>query len=166
MIRVDIETIIMAAGPVPSVIVLRERTGGGDTSTRSRALSIQTGSYEAAAISQGINGDRKGRPITHDLALDCIGKLGARVERVEVNRVDGPVFYANVVLAREGEDEVAIDARPSDAIALAVRVNAPVYVEDDVMNRVGTVSHQTEENEEAEQAKFDEFVQSLSPDDF
>lgn len=166
MIRVDIETIIMAAGPVPSVIVLRERSSAETTSAPLRALSIQTGSYEAAAISQGINGKCTGRPITHDLALECIDKLGARVERVEINRVEGTVFYADVVLSRDGEAEAAVDARPSDAIALAVRVNAPVYVEDDVMNRAGTVSYQTKENGEAEQAQFDAFVQNLSPDDF
>ena len=103
MIRVDVETIIMAAGPVPSVVVLRERSSSTGSESPLRALSIQTGSFEAAAISQGINTTNPGRPITHDLMLDMIRKLDAKVERVEINRVDTPVFYASVVLGRNDD---------------------------------------------------------------
>ena len=166
MIRVDIETIIMANGPVPSVVVLRERDSEGTVSAPARSLSIQTGSYEAAAISRGIDSGRASRPITHDLSLGMIDKLGGRIERVEINRVEAPVFYADVVLMDSADREVSVDARPSDAIALAVRANAPIYVEDEVMNRVGTIARQSEEDAEAEQERFDQFVQTLSPDDF
>ena len=138
MIRVDIETIIMAAGPVPSVVVLRERNASTTASEAPlRALSIQTGSFE-------------------------------------INRVDAPLFFASVVLGRGGEDtegaaedEVTLDARPSDALALAVRANAPIYVEDDVMNRAGSISFSpNRESDESELERFDRFVQTLSPDDF
>ena len=175
MIRVDVETIIMAAGPVPSVVVLRERSASTGSESPLRALSIQTGSFEAAAISQGINASNPGRPITHDLMLDMIRKLDAKVERVEINRVDAPVFYASVVLGRndgaadsgKATEELSLDARPSDALALAVRANAPIYVEDDVMNRAGSVSFSpNQENDESEIERFDQFVQTLSPDDF
>ena len=149
MVRVDIETIVMAAGPVPSLIVLRERCSKSDSPAPLRSLSIQTGSFEAAAISRGIDSGRAERPITHDLLLDTVGALGA----------------TTVVLA-DG-DERKIDARPSDAIALAVRSNAPMFVEDDIMNRLGTVStHAEEVDDEQEFEKFDEFVHTLSPDDF
>lgn len=165
MIRVDIETIIMAAGPVPSVIVLRER--GDDASDAPlRALSIQTGSYEAAAIGRGVDGDDGSRPITHDLMVDTIRELGGKLERVEINRVDAPIFYATVVLADQDSHEKRVDARPSDALALAVRSNAPIYVEDDVMNRAGNVSYRGEEDSEKELERFDEFARSVSPDDF
>lgn len=170
MIRTDIETIIMAAGTVPSIIVLRERRGEHASDAPLRALSIQTGSYEAAAISRGIDGSEGPRPITHDLFIDAIAALDAKVERVEINRVDAPVFYARVVLARHAENgsstEVFLDARPSDALALAVRSNAPIYVEDDVMNRAGTISYRQETEAEEEFERFDRFVQTLSPDDF
>lgn len=175
MIRVDIETIIMAAGPVPSVVVLRERNASTTASEAPlRALSIQTGSFEAAAISQGINATNPARPITHDLMLDMVRKLDAKIERVEINRVDAPLFFASVVLGRGGEDtegaaedEVTLDARPSDALALAVRANAPIYVEDDVMNRAGSISFSpNRESDESELERFDRFVQTLSPDDF
>ena len=169
MIRVDIETIIMASGAVPSLIVLRERQANHASDAPLRALSIQTGSFEAASISRGIDGTKHTRPITHDLFIDTLRKLGARVERVEINRVDAPVFYSNIIIARDGEDavEVSIDARPSDALALAVRSNAPIYVEDDVMNRAGTISYHADKDAGDEEFKqFDQFVQTLSPDDF
>lgn len=172
MIRVDIETIIMASGAVPSVIVLRERPAAPATGSATRSLSIQTGSFEAAAISRGID-DRQasGRPITHDLFVETLRQLKVKLERVEITRIDGPVFFAQLVLVREGNDdaieELSVDARPSDALALAVRTNAPVYVEDDVMNRAGTVSpHAARATAEDELEQFDQFVQTLSPDDF
>lgn len=165
MVRVDIETIVMAAGPVPSLIVLRERCGKSDSPAPLRSLSIQTGSFEAAAISRGIDSGRAERPITHDLLLE-LGALGAKLERIEIVRAEPPVFYATIVVLADG-DERKIDARPSDAIALAVRSNAPMFVEDDIMNRLGTVSaHAEEVDDEQEFEKFDEFVHTLSPDDF
>lgn len=166
MIRVDIETIIMAAGPVPSVIVLRERSSESETGAPLRSLSIQTGSYEAASVSHGIDASRKGRPITADLMLEATHALGAKLERVEISRAEPPVFFANVVLTAADGTEVAVDARPSDALALAVRSNAPMFVEDELMNRLGTVSLAREESDEKELEEFDEFVQTLSPDDF
>ena len=66
----------------------------------------------------------------------------------------------------EHDAEVRVDARPSDALALAVRANAPVYVEDDVMNRAGTVSYHEDQKTEDEYARFDEFAHTVSPDDF
>lgn len=186
MIRVDIETIIMASGPVPSVIVLRERKPSNSSSeTPLRALSIQTGPYEAASIGYGIDPNKQvQRPIAHDVLLQSIKGLDAKVERIEINRWEDPVFYADVILARNepaeaAEDaeggaaeaakpaEIKIDARPSDALALATRANAPIYVEDDVMNRAGSVSYQANEQSGTEEfEQFDAFVQNLSPDDF
>lgn len=166
MIRVDIESILMSSGPVPSVIVLRERAGELGSDMPRRRLSIQTGSYEAASISQGVDTGRATRPLTHDLLLDCVASLDAKIERIEINRVDAPLFYANIVLKREPEGELSLDARPSDAIALAVRSNAPMFVEDDIMNRCGAISGPKENEDETELEKFDEFVHTLSPDDF
>ena len=153
MVRVDIETIVMAAGPVPSLIVLRERSSKSDSPAPLRSLSIQTGSFEAAAISRGIDSGRAERP-------------GAKLERIEIVRAEPPVFYATIVVLADGAER-KIDARPSDAIALAVRSNAPMFVEDDIMNRLGTVStHAEDVDDEQEFEKFDEFVHTLSPDDF
>ncbi len=169
MIRTDIETIIMAAGSVPSIIVLRERRGKMPADAPLRALSIQTGSFEAAAISRGIEGQGAARPITHDLFISALQALDAKVERVEINRVDGAVFYATVVLAvqrGENTEERSLDARPSDALSLAVRTNAPIYVDEDIMNRAGTISYNHGDSADEEIEQFDRFVQNLSPDDF
>lgn len=170
MIRVDIETIIMASGPMPSVVVLRERKSGTSSESALRALSIQTGAYEAASIGHGVDAAKQTRrPIAHDLFINTVKKLGSKVERVEINRWEAPVFFADVVLAAtdENAEEIKVDARPSDALAIATRSNAPIYVEDDVMNRAGSVSIPTTEQADAEEfEKFDEFVHTLSPDDF
>lgn len=166
---------------MPSVIVLRERSANPGDQTRARALSIQTGAFEAAAVSRGIDHPTVERPITHDLLLDVVDKLGGRLERVEIDRVDAPIFYASLVLrgaasaeidgaAAPTEDapEIRVDARPSDALALAVRANAPIFVEDDVMNRAGYLGSRDngEADVESEIEQFDEFVKTLSPDDF
>lgn len=118
------------------------------------------------AISRGIDSGRAERPIAHDLLLDMLDALDAKLERIEIVRAEPPVFYATVVVLADS-NEHRIDARPSDAIALAVRSNAPMFVEDDIMNRLGTVSPVAEEvDDEQEFEKFDEFVHTLSPDDF
>lgn len=166
MIRVDIETIVMAGGSVPSVIVLRERGRSGGAASPMRSLSIQTGSYEAASISRGINDEHKGRPITHDVFVSALEALDARVARVEIDRMEAPVFYSSVIISDSSGIEHAIDARPSDAIALAVRTNAPIYVEDDIMNRAGSAAPHEGDDSEEEFEQFDRFVQTLSPDDF
>ncbi|MDO4595830.1 MAG: bifunctional nuclease family protein [Coriobacteriaceae bacterium] len=165
MVRVDVAGIMMADGPVPSVIILRERKC---SSAPCRTLSIKTGAIEAKAIAQGLYHEEPQRPITHDLLASTIGALGAIVRRVVIARMDRPVFYANVVLASKGSsEETFLDARPSDAIALAARTGAPIFVEDDVMNRAGSTNKAEDEGAlEQEYVQFDEFVQHLSPNDF
>lgn len=178
MIRVDIESIMMANGPMPSLVVLRERDTAAHGESKPRALSIQTGAFEAAAIGQGIDDDTPARPITHDLLLSTVRSLGAHVERVEISRMDAPVFYATVVLdgnravsdetPAPARGEIKIDARPSDALALAVRSNAPIYVEDDVMNRAGTTqpAGTAGADDTADLDQLDELIKHLTPDDF
>lgn len=171
MIRVDIESILMTSGPVPSVVVLRERRPSAAAADAPlRALSIPTGPYEAASIGHGIGDLHKPlRPIAHDLFLNVVKSLHSKVERVEINRWDDPVFYAEVVLlsADEPAEEIKLDARPCDALAVATRANAPIYVEDDIMNRAGSYSLSASELSAAEEIqRFDEFIKTVSPDDF
>ena len=111
-----------------------------------------TGSFEAAAISRGIDSGRAERPIAHDLLLDTLDALDAKLERIEIVRAEPPVFYATVVVLADS-NEHRIDARPSDAIALAVRSNAPMFVEDDIMNRLGTVSPVAEEVDDEQELR-------------
>ena len=166
MIRVDVESIIMAAGAAPSVIILRERQKD-EHGAAARALSIPVGGWEAAAVTNGVEHRDTPRPIPHDLLVEAVRGLGGSIKRAEINRIENPVFYASLVLATASGEEVALDARPSDAMAVAARANAPIYVEDDIMNRIGNISLQTADDaDDRELEQFDEFVQSLSPDDF
>ena len=168
MVRVDIESIVMASAPVPSLIVLRERSTSDADDAPQRSLSIQTGSYEAASIGHGIEQGNLTRPITADISLSLITKLGGKLERVVIDRMDAPTFMADLVLSDADGKEMRIDSRPSDALALAVRANAPIFVEDDVMNRAGSTSAPNTDSadEQAELEQFDKFVQTLTPDDF
>lgn len=161
----------MASDSIPSVIVLRERQTTGDGDMPPRALSIETGSFEATAISRGIEHAAGGRPLTHDLFVETMSRLGVKLERIEINAMDAPVFYSRLVLVNVDQigetNEFTVDSRPSDALSLAVRVNAPVYVEDEVMNRAGTLSPaEGSPMDQDELEEFDQAVQALSPDDF
>ena len=90
-------------------------------------LPIWIGSYEAGAIAAALEGQAPKRPATHDLLAQVVEALNARVTGVDVRSLEGNTFFANLHLEREGE-ALVVDCRPSDAIALAVRANAPVRV--------------------------------------
>ena len=107
------------------IVVLRDQ--GGD-----RVLSIWVGDHEAKAISQQIENITTQRPMTHDLLRNVIADLDGRVEQVVVSDLRDRTFYATICLSVRGE-RVLIDARPSDAIALALRTKSPILVEDSVI---------------------------------
>ncbi|MDP1891032.1 MAG: bifunctional nuclease family protein, partial [Gemmatimonadaceae bacterium] len=102
------------------VVVLQERDGD-------RVLPIWIGRPEAESIAVHINGVKHERPMTHDLCHALINGLGATLRRIQVTRVQDSTFYAELHLARGGAP-VIVDARPSDAIAIALRLDAPMYV--------------------------------------
>jgi RNA polymerase sigma factor (sigma-70 family) len=101
-----------------------------------RVLPIFIGNFEAAAIQMAVEGQQTPRPMTHDLALRLLETLGARVRRVTINRLHESIFYADIMLA-QGEQIYHVDARPSDALALAGRVDAPVYAVRAVLDEAG-----------------------------
>jgi hypothetical protein len=99
---------------------------------RNRLVPIYIGRYEAVAISMALEGASYPRPMTHDLLKNVIDRLGARVERIVVDDLWQQTYYARISVAME--NEVAdIDARPSDAIALALRAHAPIFVAESVL---------------------------------
>jgi bifunctional DNase/RNase len=116
------------------VIVLKEKnphSGAGGA----RYLPIIIGISEVAAIKRNLSGQRPARPMTHDLLANVIYELGARLEKVIINKIEANTFYAKLVLKLKDSGRqrtVMIDARPSDSIALAVRVEAPIFVEEEV----------------------------------
>jgi bifunctional DNase/RNase len=135
-------------------------------------LPIWIGHSEAEAIMLLLEGRVHGRPLTHDLLASVINTLGATVERVVIDRVKGSTFYASIRLDRGGRP-VHIDARPSDSIALALRTNVGIFVDEDVMNAAARqfkikVSDGGEllYGSEAEMDRFHSFIESVSPEDF
>jgi hypothetical protein len=110
------------------VIVLKEAQG-------ERAFPIVIGFFEAAAIDRRIKGLVLPRPMTHDLLGAVIEAMGGRLSKIVINDLKEHTFYASVVIERNG-DRVVVDARPSDAIALAVAGNTPIFVEDHVLDEV------------------------------
>lgn len=124
-----------------------------------RYLLIWIGEPEALAIASELQGARYERPLTHDLLHTIIGRLSAEVTEIVINHLEGDVFYALIVL-QHGDTTMQIDARPSDAIALAVRCNAPIFVDEDVLTEAAvTVSAPPEEEEKL--AVFRDFVNKL-----
>ncbi len=132
------------------VVVLRE-------AARERFLQIWIGPWEANAIAMRLQGIAPERPLTHDLFLRALLELGTRIDRVVVRELEGEVFRARIVLdGPVGTREV--DARPSDAIALAIRAGAPIHAAEGVLDRAG-IEPATAEEEKL--SVFRDFVNSL-----
>ncbi len=129
-----------------------------------KALPIWIGSAEASAIIRKIENIKVLRPMTHDLIIDVIEKTGYSVDRVEINDVEKETYFSTIYLTNEDGKEVTIDSRPSDAIAVAIRVDAPIFVSAKVLAD-GSVSCDSEKDE-AESQEFKKFIQSIKPSDF
>jgi len=129
MIEVNVESIRVSLINQNRLVVLREVESP-------RYLAIWIGPFEAEAITIGIKGTEIDRPMTHDLLRQAIELLGATIKRVQVNNLADDTFFARIVLERDGE-ELEIDSRPSDAIALAVRAKVPIFIAEEVMETAG-----------------------------
>jgi uncharacterized protein len=129
MIEVTIESIRVSLMSQNRIVVLREE--GGE-----RFIPIWIGPFEADAITLQLQGMEVPRPLTHDLLKNVIETLGAEVLHIIISGLEKNTYFARIVLDVEG-DTVEVDSRPSDAIALAVRTSAPLYVADEVMQHAG-----------------------------
>lgn len=129
-----------------------------------KALPIWIGSAEASAIIRKIENIKVIRPMTHDLIISVIEKTGYSVDRVEINDVEKDTYFSNIVLSNSDGNIIEIDSRPSDAIAVAIRVDAPIFVSAKVIAD-GSVSCDSE-RDEAETEAFKNFVKSIKPSDF
>ena len=137
------------------IVLLRER--GGE-----RYLPIWIGAAEAAAIALSLQGVVTPRPMTHDLMQNILEDLQVSVHRIVVTELRDSTFFASIQLQRNG-DSYEISSRPSDAIALAVRMEVPVFAEEGVLEEA-SILIPGEEEEEVE--KFREFLDNVSPEDF
>lgn len=128
-----------------------------------RALPIWIGSAEASAIIRKIENIPVSRPMTHDLICTIIEEMGYEVEKIEIHDVEKETYFASIFLSN-GEDEKIIDARPSDAIAVAIRTRADIFVTSNVVAE-GTISTD-KEKDERETQEFKEFIKDIKPSDF
>src|SRR5215217_8848180 len=130
-----------------------------------RFLPIWIGHPEAAAILMKLQGASTPRPMTHDLLSDLLEQLDAKCERVSVTELRDNTFYASITISVNGT-EVEIDSRPSDALALAVRCQAPIFAAEEVIEESSIeFEHEVEDQEEVVE-KFKDFLEEVSPEDF
>ena len=136
------------------IVILRDKDG-------QRVLPIWVGIFEANAIALQIENVSTQRPMTHDLLRNVIHDLKASVQKVVVCDLQDNTFYALIYLSLGG-DTVAVDARPSDAIALALRTRAPIFVEDQVIDHAKTIDFSSEK---ADAERLHKWLESLDPED-
>ena len=144
------------------VLVLREVAGAG------RLVPIFIGHAEASAITFGLEGMVTPRPLTHDLFCQVIEHLGASLSSVEITKVDGGTFYAELVL-KVAENKSRLSARPSDAVALALRFHCPIWVDDSVLETAGMLPD--DESDGSDDGgdvveEFRAFIDNVNPEDF
>lgn len=137
------------------IVLLKEREG-------ERYLPIWIGFMEAQAIAYALQGVVTPRPMTHDLMKNVLEEVGVLVERIVITELREGTFYALIQMSRNGT-RYEISSRPSDAIALAVRVNVPIFANEDVLTEASIVLR---DDEEQEVEKFREFLDQVTPEDF
>jgi len=131
MVEMELYRIRMDDRGAEQLIVLREKGGR-------RLLHIVIGIFEADAIKMQVAGVKLPRPLTHDLLRNVIEGLGAHLDRIVIDKLAENTFFAKLVITQKDGEVVQIDSRPSDAIALALRADAPIFVEEEVLDMAGT----------------------------
>jgi uncharacterized protein len=135
------------------------------TAEGNRFLPIWIGHNEAAAILMKLQGASTPRPLTHDLVTEILGQLDAQVVRIIVTELRENTFFAEITVQQDGS-EIQIDSRPSDAIALALRADAPIYAADDVIEESAIEFEGEEVDEEAIVNEFKSFLDQVTPEEF
>ncbi|MCQ3806563.1 MAG: bifunctional nuclease family protein [Acidimicrobiaceae bacterium] len=143
------------------MVLLRERAGGD------RIVPIYIGAQEATAIALALDGVDTPRPMTHDLMRDLLEELSVDLVRVVVTGLHEKTFFAELHLCVADQTHV-VSSRPSDAIALAVRTDTPIFAEEAVINEVGFRESDPQEAPQPEEVveEFKEFLDNISPEDF
>jgi len=137
------------------IVLLKEKEG-------ERFLPIWIGAMEATAIAFALQGIVTARPMTHDLMKNLLEEIGVRIDRIVITELRDGTFYAVIQMQQNGSS-LEVSSRPSDAIALAVRVNVPVFANEEVLTEASIVIR---DDEEQEVEKFREFLEQVNPEDF
>jgi uncharacterized protein len=155
LIKVQLEGVRMEYPSQKPIILLKEVEG-------ERFLPIWVGAFEASAISLELVDFKTPRPMTHDLIISMIKELGAKVDFIAITDIINDTFYATLNLIDITEQNIPIDLRPSDAIAIAVRSKCPIFASKFVLENAGLRISSIEEEIE----KFKDFLDHTSPEDF
>jgi bifunctional DNase/RNase len=171
VIEVGVLGLGRAPGGAGVLLLLKERAGP-------RLLALGIGPFEAEAIALRLQGTPVPRPLSHDLLAGVLARLQAQLQRVEVSAVAEGIFYAQLVLEHAGR-QLRLDSRPSDAVALALRTEAPIYVAEAVLDQAGILVEEAAEPgggaepgegsgtpaDPSQLAVFEEFIETLDTDD-
>jgi hypothetical protein len=143
-----------------SPIVILKEIGG------ERTLPIWIGLLEATAIASELEGIKFSRPMTHDLLKNIMSLMEVKVNKIEVCDLKNNTYFALIYIDHKGK-EISIDARPSDALALSLRMGAPIFVSEDVIKKSSQIELKAEPEDKTEQGKkWQEILEKLNPDDF
>jgi bifunctional DNase/RNase len=137
------------------IVLLKESNG-------ERYLPIWIGAVEATAIAFALQGIQTPRPMTHDLIRDILQETAVEVERITISELVDQTFYASIRM-QAGGSTLEVSSRPSDAIALAVRLGSPIFGAEEVLEQAGI---EIKDDEEVEVEKFREFLDQVTPEDF
>ncbi|MGD2126331.1 MAG: bifunctional nuclease family protein [Desulfobacteraceae bacterium] len=141
------------------IVILKEIDG-------ERTLPIWIGLLEATAIASELEGIKFSRPMTHDLLKNIMALIDVKVKKVEVCDLKNNTYYALIHINHKGK-EISIDARPSDALALSLRVDAPIFVAEEVIDKSAQIDLKAEPEDKTEQGKkWQEILEKLNPEDF
>jgi bifunctional DNase/RNase len=146
------------------VLVLREQEN-----TR-RVVTLYIGGPEASAIHTALEGIQAPRPLTHDLCINIVEALAGQIERVVLTEIKDQTYFAEIHIAHTG-GSVRVSSRPSDAVAIALRVECPIFIEETLLDEVGkVVVEATDESDEGEETaiidEFKDFIDNVNPEDF
>ena len=131
-----------------------------------RQFDIFIGLSEGVAIRMMLDGETAPRPLTHDLFVLALEKLGVSLKHVVITHVSDGTYFAEIVLSTDSGDDTVVSCRPSDALALALRSNAPIYAQESLLDEVGQVPSEGEDSSAEILDEFKEFIENINPDDF
>ena len=153
MIKVKIEGVVLDLKSNLPIVILKD--------DKQRVLLISVGIFEAQAIAFALEKVRIPRPLTHDLTSSIIERLGSSLLRIEITELKGNTYFARLVLKTKESEEIKIDSRPSDAIAIALRLQAPIYADESLLIRKEIQSRPIDDTEIKQ---FKEMLNKLTPD--
>lgn len=158
MIEVTVAHLGLDRSTNTPVVILREKDG-------TRVLPIWIGPAEASAIAMVIQGVKAPRPMTHDLLKQLVVGLGAQLRRVVISQVKDNTYFAELLMSRD-EELFQLDARPSDSIALALRLHAPIYTSDDLLDERSVEEPEGSDDPDQDAQRLKDYLQRMDPQDF